>query len=326
MAQSLHDLLKMEQSPSLCDLEWARTITETLRDLIDLHGLSEITNGSFKGLPVYELDLSGLPDLEIISLDCFKDLFQLRELHLSPRLKEIQSGSFTGCTSLTRLDLSNCAELRTFGAEIFKNCWSLREIIFPENSKISEIGAGSFSNCTSLMRLDLSNCRELHEINTDTFKNACSLREIIFGPNITEINSGAFENCTSLTRLRFPASVRKISGRGTFSGCTQLEEVIFEGNTEVDPNAFLNCPRLEKSIFLRKRLPGFRYGKYSELKASLVESQRESGTCGISLEDFLEDSDIVVLPCGHAYFEEAFHQWILIREICPTCKVALCKN
>jgi len=279
MSQSQLELLKMEQSPSLRDLAWSRTKFENLRELIKLHGLSKITNGLFKGLSVYELDLSGLPDLKIIGRDCFRDLFQLRELRFSPEIERIRSGSFTGCTSLTRLDLSNCAELRIFGSEIFKNCWSLREIIFPENSKISEICAGSFSNCTKL------------------------------------------------TRLRIPASVRKISGRRTFSGCTQLEEVIFEGDTEVVPDAFQNCPNLERKIFLRRKIPGFQYGKYSDLKGTLQFNQGQSGaTCGITLEDFLEDSDIVVLPCGHAYFEEAFNEWFSRQIFCPTCKVAIKKN
>ena len=270
------ELLKMEQSPSLSDLAWAQTRIETLRELIKLHGFSKITNGSFQELPVYELDLSGLPDLKIIGRDCFRDLFQLRELRFSPEIERIRSGSFTGCTSLTRLDLSNCAELRIFGSGIFKNCWSLREIIFPENSKIYEICAGSFSNCTRL------------------------------------------------TRLRIPASVRKISGRRTFSGCTQLEEVVFEGDTEVVPDAFQNCPNLERKIFLRRKIPGFQYGKYSDLKGTLQFDQGESGaSCGISLEEFKEDSDIVILPCGHAYIEESFNEWFSMQKICPTCKVRL---
>jgi hypothetical protein len=266
----------MEQSPSLRDIAWARTISESLRDLIDLHGLSKITNGSFKGLLVRELDLSGLPDLKIIGRDCFTNLFQLQRLRFSPEIEMILSDSFTCCTSLTKLDLSNCTELSIFGSGIFKNCWSLREIIFPENSKISEICAGSFSNCTRL------------------------------------------------TRLRIPASVRKISGRRTFSGCTQLEEVVFEGDTEVVPDAFQNCPNLERIIFLRRKIPGFQYGKYSDLKGTLQFDQGESGArCGISLEEFKCDSNIVILPCGHAFLKEPFNEWISRRKICPTCKAAL---
>jgi hypothetical protein len=275
MAQFLDDL-DIDESPSLSDMLSAQTRIEALRELIKLHGVSRLPNGSFQAEPVYDLNLSGLPDLKIIGRNCFTNLFQLQRLRFSPEIEMILSDSFTGCTSLTRLDLSNCAKLSIFGSGIFKNCWSLREIIFPENSKISEICAGSFSNCTRL------------------------------------------------TRLRIPASVLKISGRRTFSGCTQLEEVVFEGETEVVPDAFQNCPNLERIIFLRRKIPGFQYGKYSDLKGTLQFDQGESGArCGISLEEFKEDSDIVALPCGHAFLKESFNQWFSMQKICPTCKAAL---
>ena len=346
-------------------------MAQFLRDLKDLHGLSEIPPGSFNGLPISVLDLSEFPELKKIKFDCFKDLcsmqelrlpteineilpgsfsncirlvsldlseypdyeivsfdcftkaWSLRELNLGPHVKEINSGAFCECTSLQSLDLSNCTSLENISFDTFKHAHSLRAIIFPGNSRIKTINSSSFCSCTSLRKLDLSNCVELDEISFDIFQNAWSLRELILGPNIKKIRSGAVRTCTSLVRLRIPASVQKISS-DTFSGCTQLEEVIFEGDTEVDPKAFQNCPGLAKRVFPRKKIPGCRYGKFSELKSSLRFELGESGaTCGISFEEFQEDSDIVVLPCGHAYLEEAFHQWILKRKICPTCRVEL---
>ena len=169
----------------------------------------------------------------------------------------------------------------------------------------------------------MTNCVELREISFDTFTNAWSIQEIIFGPNVKKINSGAFRNCTSLTRLRIPASVEEISWNA-FQGCIQLEEVIFEGDTNVDEEAFQNCPRLERRVFPRKKIQGCLYGKYSELKEILQFEQGQIGaTCGISFEVFEDNSDIVVLPCGHAFLEEALHEWILRKKICPTCKAAL---
>jgi hypothetical protein len=219
--------------------------------------------------------------------------------------------------------LNLCENLEDISFDIFKNCWSLREIIFPQNSKIKSIKSGAFYDCTSLVTLDLSNCEQLEEISFDTFVNAWSLQEIIFGPLIKKINSGSFRNCTSLTRLRIPVSVEEISWNA-FEGCVQLEEVIFEGDTVVDPDAFQNCPRLERRVFPRRRLQGCLYGKYSELKATLQFGQGQIGAiCGISLEEFKDDSNIVILPCGHSYIEESFNQWILMQKICPTCKVEL---
>ena len=284
--------------------------------------IKEIMSGSFNNCTnLVRLDLSDYDQLEIISFDCFTRLWSLTELNLGSNIKEIRSGSFCNCTSLVKLDL--CENMEDISFDIFKNAWSLREIIFPQNSKIQSIKSGAFYNCTSLTRLDLSNCQQLDEISFDTFVNAWSLQEIIFGPNITKIKSGSFRNCTSLTRLRIPASVEEISWN-IFEGCIQLVEVIFEGDTKVDPDAFQNCPRLERRVFPRKKIQGCLYGKYSELKGILQFGQgSKGGTCDISLEEFQEDSDIVVLPCGHAYFEEAFHEWFSRQKKCPTCRYEL---
>ena len=295
-------------------------MAKSLHNLNDLSGLSEIPSGSFNELSIFKLDLSEFPELRKIGFSCFKGLFSMQELRLPPNINEILSGSLSNCLRLESLDLSNCTSLENIGFDTFKDAHSLREIIFPVNSKIKTIHSGAFLNCTSLVTLDLSNCLKLEQISFDTFVNAWSLQEIIFGPNVKEIMTGAFRNLTSLTRLRIPASIEKISWN-TFEGCVQLEEVIFEGDTVVDPDAFQNCPRLERRVFPRKKIPGCLYGKYSELKASLQFGQGESGaTCGISLEEFQEDSDIVVLPCGHAYLEEAFHEWFSRQKKCATCK------
>jgi len=301
---------------------------DNFKNLYSMQGLclppniNEIKSGSFQNCTsLVRLDLSDYDQLELVSFDCFKGLWSLTELNLGSNIKEIRSGSFCDCSSLVRLNL--CENLEEISFDIFKNCWSLQEIIFPQNSKIQSIKSGAFQNCTSLMRLDLTNCVELREISFDTFVNAWSIQEIIFGPNIKKINSGAFRNCTSLTRLRIPASVEEIYWNA-FEGCVQLEEVIFEGDTNVDEEAFQNCPRLAKRIFPRKKIPGCQYGKYAELKEILQFEQGQIGaTCGISLEVFEDNSDIVVLPCGHAFLEEALHEWILRRKICPTCKAKL---
>jgi hypothetical protein len=323
--QNLPSLVNFDLSgfPELTTIGYDNFINlYSMQELCLPPNIEEIKSGSFNNCTsLMRLDLSDYDQLEIISFDCFTRLWSLTELNLGCNIKEIRSGSFCNCTSLVRLDL--CENLENISFDIFKNSWSLREIIFPQNSKIQSIKSGAFYNCTSLTRLDLSNCQQLDEISFDIFVNAWSLQEIIFGPNITKIKSGSFRNCTSLTRLRIPASVEEISWN-TFEGCIQLVEVIFEGDTKVDPDAFQNCPRLANRVFPRKKIPGCHYGKYSELKGMLQFEQGQSGAaCGISFDEFQDDSDIVVLPCGHAYMEESFHEWILRRKICPTCKAAL---
>jgi hypothetical protein len=215
------------------------------------------------------------------------------------------------------LDLSNCEQLEEIEFDTFVRGWSLREITFPPN--LRRIFAGAFLECTSLTRLDFSDCAQFEEFGNNMFTDAFSLQELILPQTLQKITHHAFRNCTSLTRLRIPASVNEIEEEA-FSSCTNLEKVIFDNiaGISIAERAFENCP------LLAKRYPGFRYGKYSELKETLQFGQgSEDGTCGISLEVFQDGSDIVVLPCGHAYLEEAFNEWILKRAICPTCKARL---
>jgi len=296
----------------------------SLQEIHFSYKLKEIKSGSFHNCTsLVTLDFSKCEELEIISFDTFTNSWSLEEIRFPNHVKEIRSGAFHNCTKLVRLDFSNCEELELLGFDSFTNAWSLQEIRFSPNLK--EIRSGSFQNCTNLVRLDFSNCYELEKIGYDTFKNNWSLQEIIFPSNLKEILSESFCNCTSLVTLRIPASVIKIQS-GVFHGCTQLREVIFEGNTRVDDGAFQNCPNLITQIFPRKIYPGLCYGKYSELKESM--KFEKSGRCGITQEGFEEDPevpdpDIVILPCGHPFREKPLYQWLLRQEICPTCRIIL---
>ena len=307
---------------SLCNLKEIESCafrnSWSLQEIIFPPNLEKISSGSFTDcFSLAKLDLSYLLNMTIIECDLFKNFWALQEISFPPNIRKIGTRSFTHCTSLVRLDLSNCEQLDEIGYDTFVSVWSLQEIIFPPN--LREISAGAFLNCTSLTRLDFSHCAQFEEFGNNVFTDAFSLEEIVFPPTLQKITHHSFRNCTSLTRLRIPASVNKIE-TDAFSGCTNLEKVIFENidGIEIHERAFQNCPKFAR------RYPGFRYGKYSELKGILkFEQGSEGGTCGISLEEFQDGSDIVVLPCGHAYLEEAFHEWILRRKICPTCKVAL---
>lgn len=270
-----------------------------------------------------QLDLSNLCNLQDIKCDLFKNAWSLREIAFPPNIQRIDTRSFTHSTSLTSLDFSDCEQLREIGFDTFVRSWSLLEIIFPPSLK--KISAGAFLDCTSLMQLDLSDCVQFEEFGNNVFTDAFSLQEVIFPPNLPKITNHSFRNCTSLVRLRIPASVNEIE-TDAFSGCTNLEEVGFENpaGISIHERAFQNCPRLARLPRRPKRNPGFRYGKYSDLRETLQFGQgSEGGTCGISLEEFKDDSDIVVLPCGHAYIEIEFHEWFLKKNICPTCKVVL---
>ena len=318
-----YNLVSLDLS-SLCNLKEIESCafrsSWSLREIKFPPSLEKISSGSFTDcLKLVKLDLSHLLKMSMIEPDLFKNFWALQEISFPPNIRKIGTRSFKNCTSLVRLDLSNCSQLEVIGYDTFVSGWSLQDIIFPQNLK--KISAGAFLNCTSLTRLDFSHCAQFEEFGNNVFTDAFSLQELILPQTLQKISHHAFRNCISLTRLRIPASVNEIEEE-VFSGCTNLEEVVFENidGIEIHARAFQNCPKFAR----RHKHPDFRYGKYSELKGILQFGQgSEGGTCGISLEEFQDDSDIVVLPCGHAYIEEAFNQWFSMQKICPTCKVGL---
>ena len=109
----------------------------------------------------------------------------------------------------------------------------------------------------------------------------------------------------------------EIIRESAFRNCVKLEEVTFEGPVILAEGAFENCSRLIRRIYLQTRFVDCVYGKYRELKESLKFEKVE---CGISLEEFKDDSNIVILRCGHAFLEESFHEWTKRQRICPACK------
>jgi hypothetical protein len=318
-----YNLVSLDLS-SLCNLKEIESCafrsSWSLREIKFPLNLEKISSDSFTDcFSLVKLDLSHLLNMTTIKSDLFKNFWELQEISFPPNIQKIGTHSFKNCTRLVRLDLSNCEQLEEIEFDTFISCWTLQEIIFPPNLRI--ISSGAFLNCTSLTRLDFSHCVQFEEFGNNVFTDAFSLQELILPPTLQKISHHAFRNCTSLTRLRIPASVNEIE-TNAFSGCTNLEEVVFDNfaGISIHVRAFQNCPKFVR----RHRHPGFRYGKYSELKGSLQFGQgSEGGTCGISLEEFQDESDIVVLPCGHAYFEEAFNQWFSMQIICPTCKVGL---
>ena len=320
---SCYNLVLLDLS-SLCNLKEIESSafqkSWSLREIKFPPNLEKISSGSFTDcLKLVKLDLSHLLKMSMIESDLFKNSWELQEISFPPNIEKIGTRSFKNCTNLVRLDLSNCSQLEKIGYDTFVRGWSLREITFNRNLK--KILAGAFLECTSLTRLDFSHCDQFEKLGNNVFTDAFSLQELILPQTLQKISHHAFRNCTSLTRLRIPASVNEIEEEA-FSGCTNLEEIVFENidGISIHARAFQNCPKFAR----RHRHPGFRYGKYSELKGSLQFGQgSEGGTCGISLEEFQDDSDIVVLPCGHAYLEEEFHEWILRQMICPSCNAIL---
>lgn len=96
--------------------------------------------------------------------------------------------------------------LKTIGAEAFKGCKALVNVIFQEGTGDVMIGSGAFMNCTALNNEQIQNIINHADavIASDTF-NGTNAENITLANDITYIGKQAFAN-TKLKRLTLPAT------------------------------------------------------------------------------------------------------------------------
>jgi hypothetical protein len=103
----------------------------------------------------------------------------------------------------------------------------------------------------------------------------------------------------------------------------RLYEIVFDAtNINFDNyinqiwNTMLNRDTINNNTF--NALPR---GTYENLRNQNLIYQ-ECVRCGISLEDFQNDSDVIALPCRHAFMEGQIRRWIITdnHSTCPTCR------
>jgi uncharacterized membrane protein len=175
--------------------------------------------------------------------------------------------AFSGCTSLTTLDLPAA---QTIGQFAFEGCTSLATLNLPAMETIEQY---TFPRLTALTTLNL--------------------------PAAVTINRGAFQGFTSLTTLDLPAA--QTIGQSAFQGCTSLEELnlgllsieqyTLSGLTALTTlnlpaaqtiagTAFQDCTRLT-TVRLGPEAPTLGYGMFvTALKTVTVEVPSSVPTTG----------------------------------------------
>jgi len=60
-----------------------------------------------------------------------------------------------------------------------------------------------------------------------------------------------------------------------------------------------------------------RRGTYASLREHIIS---ECTQCTISLEDFSDTTEVIVLPCRHAFTVDGIRRWLRTNTTCPTCR------
>ncbi len=103
----------------------------------------------------------------------------------------------------------------------------------------------------------------------------------------------------------------------------RLYEIIFDTNNLNLDNYINNIwnTMLNRDIITTTAFNALPRGTYQNLRNQNIIHQ-ECVRCGISLEDFQNDSEVIVLPCRHAFMEAQIRRWIITdrHTTCPTCR------
>jgi len=246
---------------------------------------------------------------------------QIRELDIPSGTILSGYGTFYCSNELQNLRIGDNVTLS--GCYLFQDCISLESLAIGHSTNIS--GNHCFSGLRNLQRLQFSpnttfsgyylfsECETIREviipdnctINGDFIFRKCSqLERIVIGNNVVIQGSKCFYECSGVKSIRIGNNV-------TISGLKFLEGCFLNQNVELTiGSGYLGYP-------IHIPIPIFRIEKFADVKEKL---RYEAKKCAISMEKFHDDSDVVVLQCGHVFLLEGLQRWLEIRKSCPTCR------
>lgn len=217
-------------------------------------------------------------DFTVVEISGLGDCKNMKEVILPQSITSLNSGIFSDCKSLSKINLDN---ISTIGSRCFAGCKSLSKINL---DNISTIGNSCFAGCEALSEITIDskcqvlasafkNCTSLKTvyyysniIPENCFDGCISLENVILSDNIYSIGDFAFRDCKSLSTIELYKT--KYLGNECFAGCDNLKSVsipssvYFEYGKSLDKyRIFFNCKNLETVEWDAKILP---YGIFNE--------------------------------------------------------------
>ena len=207
-------------------------------DHIEIRGFSSLFREEYAFQTVeIPTEIDGLP-VTSIGKGAFRGE-QFSSVILPNTLTSIQSGGFSNCSNLSRIEFPN--GLTTIEASAFFNCPNLTEITFPDS--LTSIGNRAFGS---------SGLKEVHipetilEFGDDIFFHCLDLEIATLPENMTVIPNGIFQQCRSLKHIDLPEHT-KIIGDSAFSTCVSLEDIVIpDGVTTLKTLCFSSCASFEE--------------------------------------------------------------------------------
>ena len=217
-------------------------------------GYTGVAQGVFEGTAIESVYIPS--SVSSLGLGTFAHCTKLEQVEFAKGcgITLLSTSTFESCTALTRIDLSPLTKLKgTYYS--FRDCTSLKEIIFPEGMTI--IDEGSFLNCSALQSLYLPD--SLEKIVKNAFEGCIGIESISIGKNLRlyEPNiSNAIFNSPALKRIIFREGRESLEGYALVSITSPVSVEVPASVNVVSGNTFFNyntmtitfagdCPKME---------------------------------------------------------------------------------
>lgn len=210
-----------------------------------------IKDGVLLGVAYTDLMVNGkliVPDgVTKIKLTWANRCYGIRSVVIPDSVKVIGSWSFSGCHTLTEVDLGHGVEVIEDSA--FYSCTGLSSIILPDS--LTYIGELALRN-TGLTSVVIPD--SVTHIGSGAFGSNDYMTSVVVGKNVTRIPPAMFEFSPRLTSVTFKGDVTSI-GQEAFYDCGKLSEINFPDSlTSIGMTAFIGT-RLKSE---RKNYKAFR--------------------------------------------------------------------
>ncbi len=178
----------------------------------------------------------------VIADFAFYENTNIRSITIPSAVTNIGKWAFTRCYSLENVSFEENSRLTSIDSNAFHGCLSLHtNITIPKS--VVRIGSSVFDGCVSLKGVDFEENSQLKTIGHNAF-SCTGLIRISIPKNVTTIEWSAFCDCYKLTSIVIPDSVTSIES-GTFYDCYKLTSIVIPDSvTSISWQAFKGCNSL----------------------------------------------------------------------------------
>ena len=233
----------------------------------------------------------------------------VKELIIPDGITSIETGMFSGCSTLTSITIPN--SVTSIGKVAFKDCYGLTSIKIPDG--VTYIGIGAFYGCNGLTEITLpfsdrfldmfrefkglesldnysfsgesspcpSNLKKIVITNGKVFNDhvfyCCDgITDVTIPDGVMSIGDSAFSGCSSLTSVTIPDSVTNI-GSYAFAGCSALSKVTIPSNVKtISAYAFQGCSGLT-SVTIPDSVTNIGRGAFDDCNELLFDTKTVPG-------------------------------------------------